>query len=38
MFMGIIASYIQVDYVAQVKDAETAMQRTINDHRFFFIS
>ncbi|XP_057456006.1 DNA polymerase epsilon catalytic subunit A-like [Lotus japonicus] len=25
--------HFKVDYVAQVKDAETAMQRTINDHR-----
>lgn len=34
--MGIITSYIQVEYVAHVKDAETVMQKAISDHRFYF--
>ena len=31
-------SYIQVDYVAHVKDAETVMQRAINGHRLSILS
>ena len=31
-------SYIQVDYVAHVKDAETVMQRAKNGHRLSILS